>query len=225
MAFKQVIVVRADLNMSRGKVPAQVAHAAMKIFLDRMKKISAGEFPYATQCDMCLFQFDCKTQDWERRTPEEDPYVHPNSIPCKAFETNVYKTFFNKAMIEWIDWEEGKEGFTKILARCDSEQELLALRDHADKVRLPNALILDNGHTEFKTRHCPVCDSEDIEVYHDPERKGTSMPERRYMCKSCKSSFEIEHAIKRNKPTYTCLAIGPDDEEKVNEVTGHLKLY
>jgi PTH2 family peptidyl-tRNA hydrolase len=26
-------------------------------------------------------------------------------------------------------------------------------------------------------------------------------------------------------PTYTCLAIGPDDPEKIDKITGHLKLY
>jgi len=31
---KQVIVVRKDLNMRKGKIAAQVAHASMKIFLD-----------------------------------------------------------------------------------------------------------------------------------------------------------------------------------------------
>lgn len=34
MNIKQVIVVRADLNMRRGKESAQVAHASMKVFLD-----------------------------------------------------------------------------------------------------------------------------------------------------------------------------------------------
>jgi len=33
---KQVIVVRKDLNMGKGKIAAQVAHASMKVLLDRM---------------------------------------------------------------------------------------------------------------------------------------------------------------------------------------------
>lgn len=36
MNVKQVIVVRKDLNMNVGKVAAQVAHASMKVFFDRM---------------------------------------------------------------------------------------------------------------------------------------------------------------------------------------------
>jgi PTH2 family peptidyl-tRNA hydrolase len=28
-----------------------------------------------------------------------------------------------------------------------------------------------------------------------------------------------------DKPEKTCLAIGPDDSEKINVITGHLKLY
>lgn len=38
MTVKQVIVVRKDLNMRRGKSEAQVAHAAMKWLVDRVKE-------------------------------------------------------------------------------------------------------------------------------------------------------------------------------------------
>jgi PTH2 family peptidyl-tRNA hydrolase len=34
--IKQVIVVRKDLNMRKGKIAAQVAHASMKVLLDKM---------------------------------------------------------------------------------------------------------------------------------------------------------------------------------------------
>jgi PTH2 family peptidyl-tRNA hydrolase len=34
--MKQVIVLRTDLNMRKGKMCAQAAHAAMKVILDRM---------------------------------------------------------------------------------------------------------------------------------------------------------------------------------------------
>ena len=39
---KQVIAVRKDLNMRKGKVAAQVAHAAMKVFFDRMKIVDVS---------------------------------------------------------------------------------------------------------------------------------------------------------------------------------------
>ncbi|WP_442870502.1 aminoacyl-tRNA hydrolase [Aneurinibacillus sp. Ricciae_BoGa-3] len=35
--IKQVIVMRNDLNMRKGKMVAQGAHAALKVFLDRVK--------------------------------------------------------------------------------------------------------------------------------------------------------------------------------------------
>lgn len=36
MKVKQVIAVRKDLDMTYGKIAAQVAHAAIKVFFDRM---------------------------------------------------------------------------------------------------------------------------------------------------------------------------------------------
>lgn len=51
---KQVIVVRADLKMQRGKECAQAAHASMKVFLDRdaeggNSKLSIPLWPQAVE--------------------------------------------------------------------------------------------------------------------------------------------------------------------------------
>lgn len=44
MDTKQVIVLRKDLNMRKGKMVAQGAHASMKVFFDRMSEVE--EPPY-----------------------------------------------------------------------------------------------------------------------------------------------------------------------------------
>jgi PTH2 family peptidyl-tRNA hydrolase len=115
--MKQVIVVRKDLNMRKGKIAAQVAHASLG----------------------AVFQLGDKLGD---------KMVIPYSGNLK----------------HWMENE-----FTKICVSCDSYIELLT--------GLNAYLIQDSGRTEFN-----------------------------------------------NVPTYTCLAIGPDEDEAINEITGHLKL-
>lgn len=39
--IKQVLVVRKDLNMRKGKIAAQCAHASLKVFLDAASEISS----------------------------------------------------------------------------------------------------------------------------------------------------------------------------------------
>jgi len=113
--MKQVIVLRKDLNMRKGKMVAQGAHASMKATLLHM----------------------------------DDPRVK-----------------------EWL-----KGAFAKICVSVDSEEELFELRDQANEAGLICEEIVDQGRTEF-------------------------------------------HGV----PTHTALGIGPDDEEKLDKVTGHLKL-
>lgn len=53
MNTKQVIVLRKDLNMSKGKMIAQGAHASMKVFFDLMHmkgfwKDGRGDFEFTT---------------------------------------------------------------------------------------------------------------------------------------------------------------------------------
>lgn len=59
---KQVIVVRKDLNMRKGKIAAQCAHASMKVILDRMVSIelSGGD----TRCKFLQFEKDSALDLW-----------------------------------------------------------------------------------------------------------------------------------------------------------------
>jgi PTH2 family peptidyl-tRNA hydrolase len=113
--LKQVIVIRKDLKMRRGKEVAQGAHASMKVVLENL----------------------------------ENPLVQ-----------------------EWLD-----EAFTKVCVSVDSEEELFSIYDEAKTSGIIAAIITDSGLTEFA-----------------------------------------------GVPTVTCAAIGPDWSDKIDLVTGHLKL-
>lgn len=163
--IKQVIIVRTDLNMRKGKMCAQSAHASMKVFFDRMKFEGSNFYHYK----------DCITT-------------------------------FTHEMLEWM-----QGSFTKIVVGCNSEQELFDLQKQADEVGIVNAIILDNGNTEFK-EICPVClGSGNKKIYFQ-------FPEKFGKCSHCNGTGKI------NKPTYTALAIGPDDSVKIDKITGNLKL-
>ena len=120
--FKQVIVVRNDLNMRRGKMIAQGAHASTMFLIHRLCDAEVGAKDHAIK--------------------------------------------------EWLT-----HGMTKICVRVDSEAELLEIAQKAQDAELTVHVITDAGHTEFA-----------------------------------------------GVPTKTCLAIGPDEEDKIDAVTGTLKL-
>jgi PTH2 family peptidyl-tRNA hydrolase len=132
MEPKQVIVIRKDLNMRKGKMCAQAAHASMKVILD---------------------QFHVEFL---------------NDIA--AIYRKTYRT--KDPMYLWLSGR-----FTKVVVGCQSKEELYDLAEFAAVNRLPYAIIEDSGLTEF-----------------------------------------------HGEKTITALAIGPDDPEKIDRVTGHLKL-
>lgn len=111
--YKQVILVRKDLGMSKGKLAAQCSHAAVESVLNSDKK---------------------KIKLWH------------------------------------------DEGMKKIVLEVNDRKELYQFKSKATKEKLKTALIKDAGHTELKP--------------------GTE----------------------------TCLAIGPDEESKIDKITGHLKV-
>ena len=113
MAYKQVILVREDLKLPKGKMSAQVAHASLEAALKSDKKAVAV-------------------------------------------------------------WRES--GAKKVVLKVKDEKEMLKLMEMAEDAGLKSALITDAGHTVVEP--------------------GTK----------------------------TCLGIGPDDEKKIDAITGKLKI-
>jgi len=124
---KQVIVVRKDLKMRRGKECAQAAHASMAFLSRRLQKHIDGPVMHLL-----------KKQEW--------------------------------------DWINGS--FKKVCLQVNSEEELKEIYEKAKEAGLEAHLIEDSGLTEFG---------------------GVVTP--------------------------TCVGIGPDLPEKIDPITGHLKLY
>jgi PTH2 family peptidyl-tRNA hydrolase len=128
VSVKQVIVMRNDLNMRKGKMIAQGSHAAMMFLVGRVIQASHGT--------------------------------------SREIE-------FSEEMWHWLST--GR--MTKVCVRVDSEVELLEIQRKCCDAHLPVYLITDAGMTEFA-----------------------------------------------GVPTKTCLAIGPASAEKIDQITGHLKL-
>jgi PTH2 family peptidyl-tRNA hydrolase len=110
---KQVIVWRKDLKVRKGKFAAQVAHASMKVFFDRMTSKAARSFEFGA---------DSGGWDW------------------------------HGAIRPWIEGS-----FTKIVVGVEDEADLLALEQRAREHKLPTALVVDKGLTEFKGVPTTTC--------------------------------------------------------------------
>lgn len=103
MSVKQVIVMRKDLEMRKGKMIAQGSHASLGSLLKFFDKIeNKGSITYKVQFG-------------------KDSYLD-----------------------QWLNGT-----FTKICLYVNSEEELLTIKKLCDEARIPNALIVDAGLTEF----------------------------------------------------------------------------
>lgn len=129
MRLKQVILIRKDLKMRRGKEIAQGSHASMEFVNHRLRDSFASD-------NTATLQFSQAERDW---------------------------------MIN---------GMAKVCLQVQSESELLKYHQAALEAGLSSHIIRDSGRTEFN-----------------------------------------------GVPTYTACAIGPDYVDKIDAITGGLKLY
>jgi PTH2 family peptidyl-tRNA hydrolase len=139
--IKQMICMRTDLGMRKGKMIAQGAHAAMAFLTNRIRQCADG----------------VRTVEQFQRYGDFDLWG-----------------FFNisEVMKKWVHGS-----FAKVCVRVNSLEELMEIKEKAEEADLEVHLITDSGKTEF-----------------------------------------------HGEPTPTCLAIGPDYSEKIDPITGDLKL-
>lgn len=119
--IKQVIVVRKDLNMRKGKIAAQCSHASMKVLLDLCKIYRSN-----SDIDGHLNEI----------------YLH-GTLWCEKFG-DIHKGIDHTFLIKWLEGS-----FAKIVVSCDNEEELKELQEKAIAAGMLNALITDSGATEF----------------------------------------------------------------------------
>jgi PTH2 family peptidyl-tRNA hydrolase len=131
MNTKQVIVMRKDLKMRRGKEIAQGSHASMAFLTRRMQKVADHD------------------------------------------TTKVVEIALTEVEQHWLD-----NSFAKVTVQVNSETELLEIEAKAKEAGIECHVVTDSGRTEFA-----------------------------------------------GVPTKTCLALGPDVSEKIDQVTGNLSLY
>jgi PTH2 family peptidyl-tRNA hydrolase len=87
MQAKQVIVMRKDLNMRKGKMIAQGAHASLKVFLDRGALAPDGGYAFTTTPAMAAwlggrFTKVCVSVDSEAALDEVVARAREAGVPC-----------------------------------------------------------------------------------------------------------------------------------------------
>jgi PTH2 family peptidyl-tRNA hydrolase len=127
--LKMVLCVRTDLEMGKGKIAAQCAHAAVGM----VGKIQ--EYWNLTH--------EKEENEQTENDSESDQSTDENEELCELPETvvNEWRKLLNR-------WE--YEGAMKIALKVNSEEELNQLESVATALNLPNYLVIDAGRTQIK---------------------------------------------------------------------------
>lgn len=166
--YKQIIIARKDLNMSSGKLAAQVAHGSMA-FLTWMVRNNTKKLQdnlcvaYTINKDgekelICyrrpdLYKWATECLDRGERYFYAKP-VNPND-PCGKLElcepSHHYTAMFNIDNDLYEQWLKGE--YTKCVLQAKNRDQLLKVRSMADELGMKEGedyfLIYDNCHTEL----------------------------------------------------------------------------
>lgn len=126
--YKQIIIARRDLDMSSGKLAAQVSHASMA-FLTNLIRDRNYTMPISRG----------SLKEWDELSDEND-----NEIVGYDFEYTFDKDLYK----QWIDGE-----FTKCVLQAKNKNQLLKAKTMAEELGMKEGedffLIHDNCHTEL----------------------------------------------------------------------------
>ena len=122
--YKQIIIARKDLNMSPGKLAAQVSHGSMAFLTWKIRDNVIGE----------VFEGTGDNQKFMK--PKNVYIVQPFDIDKDLYE-------------QWVDGE-----FTKCVLQAKNKNQLLKAKTMAEGMGMKEGedfwLIKDNCHTELE---------------------------------------------------------------------------
>lgn len=123
MSYKQIIIARKDLNMSPGKLAAQVSHASMAFLTTRMRE-------YCELPDKCDFMSD------------GHQYKYNNYVKCPVFVTeDCYNEWIKGSFTKIVCGAKNKNQLLKAVKIAEE----LGLKKDEDFF-----LIKDNCYTELE---------------------------------------------------------------------------
>lgn len=125
--YKQIIIVRKDLNMSHGKMAAQVSHGSMAFLTTELRRMAQP------LCKRCF-------KAWDAPDESDDGEIvsYESTI---LLDKNIYEQWINGA-------------FTKCILQARNKNHLLKAKQIADKLGMKEGvdffLIRDNCYTELQ---------------------------------------------------------------------------
>ena len=106
--MRQIIIARKDLDMSPGKLAAQVAHASMAFISHRIRKNTMQQYDYSWNCE-----FEINDKEWE----DWWNGIFTKTV-CEA--KNLNQLLKAKLLAEELGLKEG-EDFFLIMDACKTE--------------------------------------------------------------------------------------------------------